>query len=412
MNPDIERLQPYPFERLAALKQGLTPPRDREHIALSIGEPKHPTPRIIAEAMIAHLHQLSVYPNTRGLPALREAIAEWLSRRFSPAPGAPGSRGAGGRLTIDPETQVLPVNGTREALFAFAQATIDRTRKARVLMPNPFYQIYEGAALLAGAQPHYLSCDAAHGFIPDFSCVDETLWQDCQLLYLCSPGNPTGALIDEQTFISLIELAHRHDFIIASDECYSELYLDETHPPTGLLEAAAAMGNASLSRCIAFHSLSKRSNAPGLRSGFVAGDAKLIERFLLYRTYHGCAMSLPVQQASIAAWRDEQHVRENRALYRAKFAAVLDILGPHLTMPTPRASFYLWPETPIPDTTFAARLFADENVTVLPGSFLSRMREGVDPGAHRIRIALVTPLDECVEAALRIRGFLERLATA
>jgi N-succinyldiaminopimelate aminotransferase len=403
MNPDLGRLQPYPFERLAMLKRGLQPPSDRDHIALSIGEPKHPTPSLITDALIAHLHQLAVYPNTRGLPRLRETIARWLTARFSPP---------GGTLSLDPETQILPVNGTREALFAFAQAAIDRTRPASVLMPNPFYQIYEGAALLAGARPHYLACDSAHGFIPDFDAIDESVWRDCQLIYLCSPGNPTGALLDQATLARLIELAHRHDFIIASDECYSELYLDESDPPPGLLQVAAAMGHRTLSRCVVFHSLSKRSNAPGLRSGFVAGDATLIGRFFAYRTYHGCAMPLPQQQASIAAWSDETHVRENRQRYREKFAAVLEILGDRLTMPVPRASFYLWPETPIPDTDFAARLFSEENVTVLPGRFLSRVVEGRDPGANRIRIALVAPLDECVEAARRIRRCLDGLASA
>ncbi|NCA69256.1 MAG: succinyldiaminopimelate transaminase [Sphingobacteriia bacterium] len=401
MNPDLGRLLPYPFERLNALKQGLTPPADRDHIALSIGEPKHPTPSLITETLIAHLHQLAVYPSTRGVPALRERIADWISARFGGAHPA--------AFRIDPETQILPVNGTREALFAFAQAAIDRTRPALVLMPNPFYQIYEGAALLAGAQPHYLDCAAANGCIPDFAQVEERVWRDCQVLYVCSPGNPTGALIDQATYARLIELAHRHDFIIAADECYSELYLDEAAPPPGLLQVAAAIGNHEFKRCVVFHSLSKRSNAPGLRSGFVAGDAAIIDRFFAYRTYHGCAMSLPNQHASRAAWSDETHVRENRQRYREKFSAVLEILGDSLTIPTPRASFYLWPETPIPDTEFAARLYAAEHVTVLPGRFLSRAVAGRDPGANRIRIALVAPLDECIDAAHRIRRFVASL---
>jgi N-succinyldiaminopimelate aminotransferase len=406
MNPDLGRLQPYPFERLAALKKGLTAPTDRDHIALSIGEPKHPTPSLITDALIAHLHQLAVYPNTRGLPALREVIGAWLKARFKLAGDHSTGTGAPG---IDPETQILPVNGTREALFAFAQAVIDRGREALILMPNPFYQIYEGAALLAGARPHYLPCEAANGFIPDFDAVDDATWRACQLLYICSPGNPTGALFDQATYARLIELAHRHDFVIASDECYSELYLDESDPPLGLLQVAAAIGNTSFSRCVVFHSLSKRSNAPGLRSGFVAGDAGLIRGFFAYRTYHGCAMPLPQQHASIAAWSDEAHVQENRRLYREKFSAVLGILGDRLPLEPPRASFYLWPHTPIPDTDFAARLFAEENVTVLPGRFLSRALDGIDPGANRIRIALVPPLDECVDAARRIRHCLERI---
>lgn len=398
MNPALGRLQPYPFEKLAALLRGVEPPSDLDPIALSIGEPRHPTPALIADALIAHLHTLSVYPSTRGLPALREAIARWLGTRFGLGPD-----------TIDPERQILPVNGTREALFAFAQAAVDPTRKALVLIPNPFYQIYEGAALLAGAEPGYLPCLPETGFRPDFDAVEPATWDRCQLLYICTPGNPTGAVLDLPTLTGLIELAHRHNFIVASDECYSELYLDQSAPPPGLLQAAATMGNDGFERCICFHSLSKRSNAPGLRSGFVAGDAALIKRFLAYRTYHGCAMPPPTQHASIAAWGDEAHVRANRALYRDKFAAVLEILGDGLPAPVPAGGFYLWPETPISDTEFARRLFAEEHVTVLPGSFLSRAPGGQDPGANRLRIALVPPLDECIDAAQRIRRFVERL---
>jgi N-succinyldiaminopimelate aminotransferase len=401
MNPDLGRLQPYPFEKLAALKQGIQPPADRDHLALYIGEPKHPTPNLIRDALIAHLHQLSVYPTTRGMPELRAAIAGWLNRRFKLT--------ADGQFGIDPERQILPVNGTREALFALAQAVIDRAHAPLVLMPNPFYQIYEGAALLAGAEPRYLPCSAKNGFVPDFQAVDAATWKRCQLLYICSPGNPTGAVFDRATFARLIELAHQHDFVIASDECYSELYFDESDPPLGLLQVAAEMGHSSFSRCIVFHSLSKRSNAPGLRSGFVAGDAELIERFFLYRTYHGCAMPLPAQNASLAAWNDESHVQENRRLYREKFDAVLDILDGVLPVERPQASFYLWPETPIADTDFTRRLFAKENLTVLPGRFLSREVDGVNPGANRIRLALVPPLDECIDAAQRIRRFVERL---
>jgi N-succinyldiaminopimelate aminotransferase len=286
---------------------------------------------------------------------------------------------------------------------------VDPTRDPLVLMPNPFYQIYEGAALLAGAEPGFLPCRPETGFRPDFDAVESATWDRCQLLYICSPGNPTGAVLDLASLTGLIELANRHDFIIASDECYSELYPDESTPPPGLLQAAAAMGNDGFERCICFHSLSKRSNAPGLRSGFVAGDAALIERFFAYRTYHGCAMPPPTQHASIAAWGDEEHVRANRALYREKFAAVLEILGDCLPAPAPAGAFYLWPETPIPDTDFARRLFAEEHVTVLPGRFLSRPRGAEDPGANRVRIALVPPLDECIDAAQRIRRFVERL---
>lgn len=394
MNPDLSKLQPYPFERLAQLKQQVQPPADKSHIALSIGEPRHPTPAFIGEAIARHIGGLASYPVTRGMASLREAIAQWLVRRFS-------------LQEVDPERQVLPVNGTREALFAFAQTVVDRSRPARVLMPNPFYQIYEGAALLAGAQPYFLSTDPETGYMPDYGRVPEQVWRDCQLLYLCTPGNPTGAVANRQQLQQLIELAQRHDFIIASDECYSEIYFDEHAPPPGLLEAAAAMGNHSFDRCVVFHSLSKRSNAPGLRSGFVAGDAAILERFLLYRTYHGCAMAPPAQEASILAWQDEAHVRANRDLYRRKFDAVLEILQPVMDVQRPDAGFYLWPRTPDADTEFARTLFAAQHVTVLPGSFLSRRVDGHDPGANRVRMALVASLEECIEAAERIRRHLE-----
>ncbi|NEX19037.1 succinyldiaminopimelate transaminase [Thiorhodococcus mannitoliphagus] len=403
MNPDLGLLQPYPFEKLHALKRDIEPPNHLDHIALYIGEPKHPTPSLISDAVITHLHQLAVYPTTRGTQELRETIASWLSRRFHLA--AEGAT----RLGIDPEHQILPVNGTREALFSFAQAVVDRSRKPLVLMPNPCYQIYEGAALLAGAEPRYLACLKENDFVPDFEAVDTATWERCQVLYICSPGNPTGAVFSQETFIQLIELAHRHDFVIASDECYSEIYHHESRPPPGLLQAAAAAGNLDFSRCMVFHSLSKRSNAPGLRSGFVAGDARLIEGFLSYRTYHGCAMSLPVQRGSIAAWQDEEHVRTNRQLYRDKLAAMEEILGDAMDLGPRGAGFYLWPETPISDTEFARRLYAEEHLTVLPGSFLAREIDGASPGTNRVRIALVPPLDECVDAAKRIRRLIERL---
>ena len=398
MNPDLARLQPYPFEKLAALKAGVKPPADLGPIALSIGEPKHPTPDFITETLIAHLHLLASYPTTRGLPVLRQAIADWLTRRFQlPAGG------------LDPERQILPLNGTREGLFALPQALVDRSRQPLVLMPNPFYQIYEGAAFLAGAEPRYLPCLAEQGYLPDFATVTADTWRRCQLLYLCSPGNPSGAVIPLATLQRLIELAEEFDFVIAADECYAELYDDEARPPVGLLQAAASLGHSDYRRCLVFHSLSKRSNVPGLRSGFVAGDAELIERFFQYRTYHGCAMPVQHQHASLAAWRDEVHVVANRALYRAKFDAVLAILGEILEVSRPAGGFYLWPRTPIPDTDFARGLFAASNVTVLPGSYLSRAVAGVDPGASRVRLALVAPLDECVEAAWRIRRYLEGL---
>lgn len=398
MNPDLDRLQPYPFEKLAALKAGIRPPAGLDPIPLSIGEPKHPTPAFIAQATLAHLHEQAVYPGTRGLADLRVAICRWLERRFR----LPGG-------SLEPERQVLPLNGTREGLFSLAQALVDRQRDPLVLLPNPFYQIYEGAALLAGAHPHYLPCTAEQGFLPDFSAVSADTWRRCQLLYLCSPGNPTGAVLPIATLQRLIALAEEHDFVIAADECYSEIYFDESAPPPGLLEASASMGNAGHRRCLVLHSLSKRSNAPGLRSGFVAGDARLIEGFLRYRTYHGCAMPLHHQHASIAAWEDEEHVRHNRVLYREKRDAILDILGGVLKIPTPEAGFYLWPETPVADTELARGLFAAENVTVLPGSFLSRRVDGLDPGERRVRMALVAPLDECIDAARRIRRYVESL---
>ncbi len=398
MNPDLARLQAYPFERLARLKHDLRAAAELDPILLSIGEPRHPAPRLVVEALIAHLHGLSTYPTTRGEPALREAIAAWLVRRFAlPA------------QSIDPARHVLPVNGTREALFAIAHCVVDRSTRPLVLMPNPFYQIYEGAALLAGAEPWYLNNDADNGFVPDYLRVPQEVWRRCQLLYLCSPDNPTGAVTPRTTLQGLIELAQRHDFLIAADECYSEIYPDEQHPPGGLLGAAAAMGCDDYRRCLVFHSLSKRSSVPGLRSGFVAGDAAVLERFLTYRTYHGSAMPPPTQAASRRAWSDEQHVIENRTLYRAKLDAVLQVLEPVLEVARPAAGFYLWPRTPVPDTEFTRRLYAEYNVTVLPGTFLSRDAHGGNPGSHRVRMALVAPLEECVTAAHRIRACVEAL---
>jgi N-succinyldiaminopimelate aminotransferase len=400
MNPDLQQLHPYPFEKLAELKVGCNPPSELPHIALSIGEPKHSTPGFITEAVIEHLHGLSHYPTTAGTLKLREAIANWLDTRFQLAGN------------IDAATQVLPVNGTREALFAFAQAVVDRNQPAPlIVMPNPFYQIYEGAAILAGAEPYFLNCDAANDFIPDFAAVSADIWDHCQLLYLCSPGNPTGAVIDQATLTMLIKLAQKHDFIIASDECYSEIYFDESQPPVGLLEAAIEMGNYDLNHCVVFHSLSKRSNAPGLRSGFVAGGASVLKSFLRYRTYHGCAMPPATQSASIVAWQDEKHVAVNRQFYRDKFAAVLEILSPIMNVSQPEASFYLWAETPISDSDFARRLFDEQNVTVLPGSFLARDTDNGNPGANRIRMALVAPIEECIEAAYRIKTLIEEITS-
>ena len=396
MNPDLARLQPYPFQKLAELKAGCTPPAELDPILLSIGEPKHPTPGFISEEVITHLHKLAQYPLTKGAIALRTTISKWLEQRFSLTENS-----------LDPERHVLPVNGTREALFAFAQAVIDRSKPALVFMPNPFYQIYEGAALLAGAEPYFLNCLKQNDYAPDFDAVPDSAWDRCQLLYLCSPGNPTGSVIPLNQLRKLIELAEKHDFIIASDECYSEIYPDEQTPPPGLLQAASEMGNDSHKRCIVFHSLSKRSNAPGLRSGFVAGDADIIERFHQYRTYHGCAMTLPYQHASIKAWSDEQHVRKNRDEYREKFSAAQEILSPVIDVRRPEAGFYFWQKTPISDQDFARGLYDQYHVTVLPGSYLSREIAGLNPGENHVRIAMVAPLDECIEAASRIKSFIE-----
>ena len=399
VNPDLNRLQPYPFEKLARLTAGIQPPPSCSPVNLAIGEPEHAPPHFIAEELSARLQGLARYPSTKGQPALRRAISEWLTRRFSLPPGS-----------LDPETQVLPVNGTREALFAIAQCVIDRRQQPRVLMPNPFYQIYEGAALLAGAEPCYLNITDEHGGMPDYDAIPDSLWQQCQLLYLCTPGNPTGAVTAIPVLQQLIRLAREHDFIIASDECYSEIYADEDRPPPGLLQAAAEMGHTDYKHCLVFHSLSKRSNLPGMRSGFVAGDAGVITDFYRYRTYHGCAMSPYTQAASIRAWQDEQHVLENRRLYRQKFAAVLDILTPAMEITRPDGGFYLWPNTPVDDTLFARELYARHNIRVLPGSYLSRESAGMHPGRQHIRIALVAPLDTCCAAAINIRALTEELS--
>tara|TARA_A100001391_G_scaffold67430_2_gene43131 strand:- start:1044 stop:2225 length:1182 start_codon:yes stop_codon:yes gene_type:complete len=393
MNPDLERLHPYPFEKLGALFSGL-PVADKPHIALSIGEPQHPSPDFVQQVLRDNTALLSRYPATAGLPELRQAIAGWLTRRF--------------KLSgVDAGRQVLPVNGTREALFAFAQALLNRADDPLVLMPNPFYQIYEGAAFLGGGEPVYLPCTAASGLQPDFDAVDEAVWKRTRLLFICSPGNPTGAVLSSAQLKALIQLADKFDFVIASDECYSEIYRDKA--PPGLLQACAELGRHDYRRCVVFHSLSKRSNLPGLRSGFVAGDADILASFLRYRTYHGCAMPVHHQLASIAAWNDEAHVAANRALYNEKFKAVLDILGEPLKVSAPDAGFYLWPKTPVDDETFARRLKAEENVTVLPGRYLSRTVDGRNPGKNRVRMALVAELDQCIEGAQRIRALIERL---
>lgn len=399
MNPDLSSLHSYPFEKLRTLKNDVFPPGDLSHIALSIGEPQHPAPSFVAESMMSHLHMLSAYPTTRGMPELRGTIAAWLCRRFSLQ-----------AEQVDAERHVLPVNGTREALFAIAQAVVDPSRpNPLVLMPNPFYQIYEGAAILAGGKPQYLNCTEDNHWLPDIEAISDQEWRDCQLLYICNPGNPSGAVMSQEYLQQLIGLAQEHNFVLASDECYSEIYFDEQQPPTGLLGAAAAMGLDDFNNCLVFHSLSKRSNLPGLRSGFVAGDEQLISAFLTYRTYHGCAMPPATQMASIAAWQDEAHVIQNRQRYRDKFEQVLNLLSDTLRPQKPDAGFYLWAKTPITDTDFTRRLYAEQNVTVLPGQFLSRDSNGSNPGEYRIRMALVAPLQECNEAADRINRLYQSL---
>lgn len=396
MNSNLDRLHPYPFEKLAKLKAGIAVPENLAPISLGIGEPKHPSPAFVKQVIADNLEKLANYPTTRGTDELRQAISQWATRRFDLQPGS-----------LSASNHIVPVNGTREAIFSLVQAVVDASKPATVVSPNPFYQVYEGAAFLAGATPVYLPCDSSNGFIPDFDQVPDDVWHDCQVLFLCSPGNPSGAVVPRETLIKVIELADRHDFIVASDECYSELYPDESRPPEGLLQTCAAIGRHDFSRCIVFHSLSKRSNLPGLRSGFVAGDAEILKGYLKYRTYHGCAMPIHNQLASIAAWQDEDHVRENRAAYRAKFEAVVPILREVMPVDYPDAGFYLWPETPMDDETFARELSAQQNVHVLPGRYLSRTVEGHNPGENRVRMALVAPLEECVEAAKRIVEFVK-----
>jgi N-succinyldiaminopimelate aminotransferase len=399
MNPLLARLQPYPFERLRQLFAGITPNPAYRPISLGIGEPKHATPEFIKQALTAALDGLAVYPATAGAPLLREACATWLHTRYG--------------LQVDPNTQVLPINGSREALFAFAQTIIDPGKDAVVVCPNPFYQIYEGATLLAGAQPYFAASDPARNFAVDWDAVPSDVWASTQLLFVCSPGNPTGAVMPLVEWRKLFELSDRHGFTIASDECYSEIYFDGG-PPLGGMEAAARLGRADFKNLVSFTSLSKRSNVPGMRSGFVAGDAALLKHFLLYRTYHGSAMSLAVQQASIAAWGDERHVAENRELYRQKFDEVTPMLSAVLDVKLPDAGFYLWAGVNPRntghaggDTEFARDLLAQYNVTVLPGSYLARESGGANPGAGRIRMALVAQTAECVEAAQRIVQFVK-----
>jgi N-succinyldiaminopimelate aminotransferase len=397
VNPLLAKLQPYPFEKLRHLFQDITPDPVYSAISLGIGEPKHPTPDFIRQSLADNLDGLASYPTTAGSEVLRKAICGWLERRY-------------GLPKLDPATQVLPVNGSREALFALAQTIIDPSRDALVICPNPFYQIYEGAAYLAGAQPYFVNSDPARNFAPDFTKVTADVWSRVQLLYICSPGNPTGAVLSLDDWKELFALSDRYGFVIAADECYSEIYF-KAEAPLGALEAADRLGRAGYPRLIVFSSLSKRSNVPGMRSGFVAGDADILKKFLLYRTYHGSAMSPSIQAASIAAWNDEQHVADNRAQYMAKFGKITPMLQEVLEVELPDAGFYLWAKVPgISDTDYARRLYAEYNVTVLPGSYLARDAHGINPGENRIRMALVAELDECVEAARRIVEFSKKLS--
>ncbi len=395
--PGLELLQPYPFQKFSGILADVTPNPGYRQIRLSIGEPQHPTPSLIKDALANGLDGLARYPATQGTLELREAIAQWVASRYGvPRPDA-------GR-------QVLPVNGSREALFAFAQTVVNASQPgATVVMTNPFYQIYEGATLLAGATPAFINVMPETGFALDTGVLDEALWKRAQLIYVCSPGNPTGHVMSIEEWQHLFDLADRHDLIIASDECYSEIYFDEKAPPLGALEAAVALGRDDYRNLVVFSSLSKRSNVPGMRSGFVAGDAAILEKFLLYRTYHGSAMNPAVQLASIAAWNDEQHVRDNRRLYREKFSAVVPLLQQVTQVEMPQAGFYLWLKTPIDDVTFAKRLYQQYNVVVLPGSLLAREAHGINPGHHRVRIALVAQPEECLEAARRLHDFISSL---
>lgn len=406
MNRDLQNLQPYPFQKLATLFREVQPNSDYRPISLSIGEPRHSTPQFIRDALTNNLDGLANYPTTIGSDALRNTIAEWLTARYGIPPLNAQTPG------INPKTQVLPVNGSREALFAFAQAVIDRTRNNSIVVcPNPFYQIYEGAAFLAGATPHFLNTMPQDNYALNFSQLPEDIWQRTQLIYVCTPGNPTGRVMPLAEWEVLFEMSDRYGFVIASDECYSEIYFSEK--PLGALQAAHRLGRSDYKNLVAFSSLSKRSNVPGMRSGFVAGDAQVIEKFALYRTYHGSAMNPAIQAASIAAWNDEAHVAENRRLYAEKFAKVVEILKPVLPVTMPDAGFYLWinisaarSRTPLTDTVFAQGLYRDYNVTVLPGSYLARSANGVNPGENFVRLALVASTEETVEAAQRIAKFV------
>ena len=398
MDPNLNKLQPYPFEKLRELFSGGTQNHGLENINLSIGEPKSPTPEFIKQALANNLDYLANYPKTKGELSLRSAITNWLLNRFSLP-----------KDSIDPEQHILPVNGTREALFAIAQTIIDRDNNAKVLLPNPFYQIYEGAAYLAGAEPVYIDFSVINGEVPGIDQISEHTWQQTQLVYICTPSNPTGDVIPLASMQKLIKLAHQYDFVIASDECYSEIYTDENNPPQGLLQACVATGDDSYQRCLAFYSLSKRSNSPGLRSGFIVGDASIISQFLKYRTYHGSAMPMSTQIASTAAWNDESHVQANRARYQQSFNFAIEEISKEIDIEQPQAGFYLWLPTPIDDEQFALGLYSQQNVTVLPGKYLARSVNNQNPGANRVRIALVATPEECQTAAQRITTYIKSI---
>ncbi len=391
MNPDLSLTQPYPFTRLKKLLENSTLPTDLRHISLSIGEPKHDVPAVVLEALTANLSLLGKYPTTAGSLKLKEAIVGWIQRRYG--------------VMLDPNSQILPCSGSREALFSIVQATVDRTKNPIVAMPAPFYQIYEGASFMAGAQPLYIACTAETGFALDLDSVSDAEWKRVQFLFVCSPSNPTGKVLKLEDWKKLFELSDRYGFIIGSDECYSEIYFDESQPPLGALDACRLLGRDSFHNVLVFSSLSKRSNVPGMRSGFVAGDASILKPYLLYRTYQGCAMSGVFQEASIVAWNDEAHVIENRRLYREKFETALPLISKTLEVQMPDAGFYLWAKTPIDDELYAKRLYEEKAITVLPGSYLSREINGVNPGKGYVRIALVATTDEVREASQRISEF-------
>jgi len=400
MNARLQKLHRYPFEKLNTLLADSVTTTDQPALSLGLGEPQYPPPAFIAETLVKQLSGLSRYPVTKGLLSLRQAIADWLIKRYHLS-----------EQSIDPQQHVLPVNGTREALFSIAQAVVDSDtrRSPLVIMTNPFYQIYEGGALLSGAEPYYLNTTKQTDYLPAFDSVPVSVWQRCQLIYVCSPNNPTGSVLPFEQLSRLLELADRYDFVIASDECYSEIYQDDNHPPMGLLQVAHQTGNTDYQHCLVFNSLSKRSSLPGLRSGFVAGNAEIIRQFYRYRTYHGCAMPLPLQYASIAAWQDEDHVLNNRNRYQQVINDVYTVLNPVLSVDKPNGGFFLWPETPVNDTEFARQLFIDQAITVLPGQYLAREFEGVNPGLNRVRLALVHPHGQCLAAAHSIRDFITNL---